>query len=133
MTEIPVFHRPREFGVSKYGFSRFLKGFLDLLTVTFLTDYGRRPQHFFGGWGFVFFMIGGWGMAFLGFEWFVMNVLGWLKPIPIGSRPLLIYSIAFLLLGGQGITLGFLAEMMVSFNIEDKDVYSVVEQTSDAA
>ncbi|WP_459555891.1 glycosyltransferase family 2 protein [Lacunimicrobium album] len=130
VTEIPVYHRPREFGVSKYGFNRFLKGFLDLLTVTFLTDYGRRPQHFLGGWGFFFFVLGGLGMVFLGLEWFLMNVMGFMKPVPIGSRPLLIYSIACLLLGGQGITLGFLAEMMVSFNIEDKDVYSVVDRTT---
>ncbi len=130
VTEVPVFHRPREHGVSKYGFNRFMKGFLDLLTVTFLNDYGRRPQHFLGGLGFFFFFLGAMGMAFLGFEWFVMNILGWLKPVPIGSRPLLIYSIAFLLLGGQGITLGFLAEMLVSYNVKDEDVFTISQSTS---
>ena len=56
--EIVVSHRPRQFGRSKYGFSRFVKGFLDLLTVKFLTGFGQRPQHLLGTVGLASFALG---------------------------------------------------------------------------
>ena len=56
--EIPIHHRPRRFGRSKYGFSRIIKGFLDLLTVKFLTGFGQRPQHVLGTVGLVSFAAG---------------------------------------------------------------------------
>ena len=57
--EIPIHHRPRRFGRSKYGFSRIIKGFLDLLTVKFLTGFGQRPQHVLGSVGLASFSSGG--------------------------------------------------------------------------
>src|SRR5688572_15205495 len=63
--EIPINHRPREFGKSKYGMRRFVKGFLDLLTVFFLTGYGQRPLHLLGTFGLISFLLGGLGLAWL--------------------------------------------------------------------
>ena len=59
--EIVINHRPRRFGHSKYGVARFVKGFLDLLTVKFLTGFGQRPQHLLGAVGLVSFVLGGIG------------------------------------------------------------------------
>ncbi len=64
VTELPVHHRPREFGHSKYGVRRFLRGFLDLLTVKFLTGFGHRPQHMLGALGLLFFGLGGLGIVY---------------------------------------------------------------------
>ena len=63
--EIEVNHRPRRFGYSKYGIRRFVKGFLDLLTVKFLTGFGHRPQHMLGGIGIFCFFLGLAGMGYL--------------------------------------------------------------------
>src|SRR5437660_4641446 len=63
--EMEINHRPRRFGHSKYGARRFIKGFLDLLTVKFLTGYGQRPQHFLGTIGFLSCLLGGLGIVYL--------------------------------------------------------------------
>ena len=60
--EIEVHHRPRKYGRSKYGVWRMIKGFLDLLTVYFLTGYGQRPQHLLGSFGLFAFLLGGIGI-----------------------------------------------------------------------
>lgn len=114
--ELEVRHRPRQFGHSKYGVQRFLRGFLDLLTVSFLTTFGQRPLHVLGACGLVFFAIGAAGLTWLAALWLATNVAGWQMP-PIGRRPMLAYSIAVLLLGGQLLTLGLLAELIVAQNV----------------
>ena len=129
VTEVAVNHRPRQHGQSKYGFSRFLRGFLDLLTVTFLTGYGQRPQHLLGTAGVVSFGLGLLGLAYLATIWLMMNVIHVWKPEPIGARPLLPYSIAFALLGAQAMSLGLLAELIVHYTSRDSDSYSVSEET----
>ncbi|RUL89116.1 glycosyltransferase family 2 protein [Tautonia sociabilis] len=125
--EIEVRHRSRKFGRSKYGFSRFLKGFLDLLTVRFLTRFGQRPQHVLGGVGLVLLLIGGAGMAYLAALWVVDH---WVRGVdhPIGTRPLLIYSTALLVVGTQLLSLGVLAEMITSYNLRAEDTYSIAER-----
>ena len=128
VTEKPVHHRPREFGHSKYGVRRFLRGFLDLLTVTFLTGYGQRPQHLLGGLGLFAFAVGLLGLGYLAALWALMNVLGWVTPAPIGSRPLLAYSIVATLLGFGAIALGLLAELIVANNNPAQRSYSVRER-----
>lgn len=129
VTEQPVHHRPRQFGHSKYGIRRFLRGFLDLLTVKFLTGFGQRPQHMLGAFGMFFFGLGMVGLSVLGIIWLLTNV-GGLSFGPIGSRPLLAYSIASTLLGAQAISLGLLAELIVSNTGRDSDTYSVAGRTS---
>ncbi|MCA9208878.1 MAG: glycosyltransferase family 2 protein, partial [Planctomycetales bacterium] len=67
--EIEVDHRARQFGRSKYGVRRFIKGFLDLLTVYFLTGFGQRPQHLLGSIGLLSFLAGGAGLVYLAIYW----------------------------------------------------------------
>ncbi len=119
--EIEVRHRKRRHGASKYGFSRFFKGLLDLLTVRFLTRFSQRPLHVLGGIGLGLFGVGSLGMLFL--------AILWLDPRnrPIGERPLLFYSIALLLAGLQLVTLGVLAELITADNIRAEDTYSIAE------
>lgn len=129
VTELPVNHRSRQFGQSKYGFRRFARGFLDLLTVSFLMGYRQRPQHMLGGIGLSFFGVGVLGLSYLALLWVLMNVLHVWEPVPIGSRPLLAYSLASTLLGGQILSLGLLAELIVHYNSGDRDAFSIAERT----
>ena len=119
--EVVVRHRPRRFGRSKYGVARFVKGLLDIVTVRFLTRFSQRPLHVLGALGLVLLLIGGLGLLYLAIEW--------LDPRnrPIGDRPLLIYSAALLGVGTQLITLGILAELITSYNIQPRDTYSIAE------
>lgn len=103
--EIPVQHHPREHGVSKYGSKRFLKGLLDLLTVTFTTRYLRRPAHIFGGFGLVAGSIGSSILLWLSFNKVFFGA-------PIGNRPLFFLGILLVLLGVQLVSLGLIAEMI---------------------
>jgi hypothetical protein len=129
VTELPVNHRPRQFGHSKYGFQRFVRGFLDLLTVTFLTGFRQRPLHLLGGIGLICFGLGTLGLCYLGLLWVLMNVLHVWTPTPIGTRPLLLYSVASLLLGAQALSLGMLAELIVANTGRERDSYSILERT----
>jgi len=107
VTEMEVHHRRRSFGRSKYGAARFIKGFLDLLTVSFLTGYAERPLHFLGVCGLLALAVGLAGLSYLAGLW----TLGFR---PIGNRPVLIYSVAALLLGAQMLSVGILAELIAS-------------------
>ena len=129
VAELPVHHRPRKHGSSKYGVRRFLRGLLDLLTVTFLTGYAQRPQHVLGGIGLTLLGLGTLGLAYLTMLWLLMNVFGAVEPDPIGNRPLLAYSVAAVLLGGQALSLGMLAELIVAYTGRDRDNYSVAQRT----
>jgi dolichol-phosphate mannosyltransferase len=126
--EIEIGHRPRHFGRSKYGVRRFLKGFLDLLTVKFLTGFGQRPQHLLGGIGLVSFLAGNLGLFYLAVTW-IINLLRPGAFLPLHERPLLIYSVAALLLGAQMVSIGFLAELIIAYQSRDADSYSIAEKT----
>ena len=129
VVELGVNHRSRQHGYSKYGFRRFARGFLDLLTVTFLTDYGQRPHHMLGWVGLVCLGFGFAGLSYLAAIWLLMNVGSVWPSTPIGNRPLLAYSIASTLLGAQAIAVGLIAELIVHYNHRDSDSYSVAEET----
>jgi dolichol-phosphate mannosyltransferase len=126
--EIEIRHRPRRFGRSKYGVRRFVKGFLDLMTVKFLTGFGQRPQHVLGSIGLVSFLLGALGMAYLAVTWIVRYFDETLFQ-PLHERPLLIYSVAALLLGAQMMSIGLIAELITSYKGRDEDAYSIAEQT----
>jgi dolichol-phosphate mannosyltransferase len=126
--EIEINHRPRRFGYSKYGVRRFVKGFLDLLTVKFLTNFGRRPQHLLGSLGLLSFVAGGLGLLYLGVTW-VIRLWHPAAFLPLHERPLLIYCMAALLLGAQMMSIGFLAELITSYQGSDEDSYSIAERT----
>jgi glycosyltransferase involved in cell wall biosynthesis len=120
--EVVVRHRPRQHGRSKYGVTRMLKGFLDLLTVRFLTRFSQRPLHVLGGLGLTLTTIGGLVMLYLAIIWLDP------KHEPIGTRPLLFYAGAFVSVGIQLLSLGILAELVTAYNIRPEDTYSVVER-----
>jgi dolichol-phosphate mannosyltransferase len=126
--EIEIHHRPRKFGHSKYGVRRFVKGFLDLLTVKFLTGFGQRPQHLLGSLGLCCFLLGSLGLIYLGITWVIRL---WYPEafLPLHERPLLIYALAALLLGAQMMSIGFLAELVTAYAGRDEDSYSIAEQT----
>jgi glycosyltransferase involved in cell wall biosynthesis len=126
--ELVIRHRPRRYGRSKYGMRRFLKGFLDLLTVKFLTGFGQRPQHLLGGIGLVSFLIGALGLLYLAMTWLVRL---WDPDayLPLHERALLIYALAALLLGAQLISIGFLAELITAYQSREEDSYSIAART----
>jgi len=127
--ELVINHRERKFGYSKYGVRRFVKGFLDLLTVKFLTGFGQRPQHMLGSIGLFSFALGTLGMIWLALTWMVRLIEpDWFEPLH--QRPALIYSAAAMLLGAQMTSIGFLAELMTAYMGKDQESYSVKEKTS---
>ena len=131
VTELVVNHRPRQFGHSKYGVIRFLRGFLDLLTVVFLIGYGQRPQHMLGAIGLFFFALGILGFGYLTFIWILMNIFEAIPITPIGTRPLLAYSTAATILGAQAMSLGLLAELIVANTVHHRATFSVRERVGE--
>lgn len=99
-----VQHHPRKFGESKFGLSRFIKGFLDLMTILFLSHYMKRPMHFFGGIGTLFLLIGGGITIYL-------TIMRLFFEVYLTGRPLFLFGILFLLLGVQFFSIGFLGEI----------------------
>ena len=126
--EVVIQHRSRKFGRSKYGVRRFVKGFLDLLTVKFLTGFGQRPQHFLGSIGLLSFFLGILGLLYLGVTWIIRI---WRPDLfaPLHERPLVIYAAVALLFGSQMVSLGFLAELITAYNGRDQDSFSIAETT----
>ncbi|HET9017519.1 MAG TPA: glycosyltransferase family 2 protein [Thermomicrobiaceae bacterium] len=106
VAEVPVSHRPRRFGTSKFGPGRFARGFFDLLTVLFLTQYTRRPLHLFGWFGLSTLSAGFVINAYLAAMWFMGN--------PIGQRPLLTLGVLLMIIGAQFVSFGLVGEMIAS-------------------
>ncbi len=143
--ELTIQHRARKFGRSKYGVSRFVKGFLDLLTVKFLTGFGQRPQHLLGSLGLLAFFAGLFGLTYLAARWVISRlvIIAGLVTIPAGSsweqmvyhlhnRPAVLYSVALLLLGGQLMSMGFLAELFIAYHEPHLKSYSIAERAGPA-
>jgi len=113
VTEIPVNHRAREFGESKYGGSRMFKGFFDFLSIVFISKYSKRPLHIFGFIGFLLFIIGMIINLYLTYNWF----LG----VALSNRPILFLGVLLSIVGMQFFSMGFIAELIVSYMSKDKD------------
>jgi glycosyltransferase involved in cell wall biosynthesis len=128
--EIEIGHRPRQFGRSKYGLTRFVKGFLDLLTVKFLTGFGQRPQHLLGTVGLASFVLGALGLAWLTVEWAASRLLPGMELVHLHERPALLYALGLLLLGGQMMSIGFLAELFIAYHAPGAHGYSISERTT---
>ncbi|MFH1924439.1 MAG: glycosyltransferase family 2 protein [Planctomycetota bacterium] len=127
--ELVIQHRRRTFGRSKYGVTRFVKGFLDLLTVKFLTGFGQRPQHILGTVGLVSFLLGGGLLTYLAVYWVMSQLAPDLGLTPLHQRPLVVYSVGLLLLGGQLMSMGFLGELIIAYQQRDMKTYSIAERT----
>ncbi len=126
--EIEVEHHARKFGRSKYGVSRLVKGFLDLLTVHLLTGYSGRPLHLIGTAGMVFFGVGGIGITYLSAMWVISRISSSIDDVHLHETAIFYYCILSLLLGAQFLLAGLLAELIVSRTHGAKDSYSVAER-----
>src|SRR3972149_4609813 len=117
--EKAVQHHPRKYGRTKFGLSRFFKGFLDLLTVLFNTRYIRRPLHLFGVWGIVSFLIGGIIDLYLSIEWLRGET-------SLSNRPLFMVGFFLIIIGVQFISIGLLGEM-ITRQEQGERTYSIRE------
>lgn len=109
-----VKHHPRKYGKTKFGISRFLNGFLDLITLLFVNRYKRRPMHFFGSVGILFLFIGGLISAYLSYVKLFMGQ-------PLSNRPLLFLGILLILVGVQFFSIGFLGEMINRWHVRSQN------------
>jgi len=106
IAEIPVNHRPRQHGRSRYGPERYLRGFFDLLSVTFMGRYRYRPLHLFGGIGLL--------MGAVGFIVLLYLTVLWFWGEGIGTRPLLTLGVLLMVVGIQFVSLGLISELITS-------------------
>jgi glycosyltransferase involved in cell wall biosynthesis len=113
-----VQHQKRKYGVTKYGLDRFLKGYLDLLTITFTARFGKRPMHFFGFWGTVLFLIGFGIAGYLAYAKFFM------QEFKMTDRPLFYFGLLAMILGTQVFVGGFLGEL-ISRSSYDRNNYLI--------
>ena len=119
VSEIPVIHHPRRYGKTKFGISRFFKGFVDLITVLFSTRYIKRPMHFFGFFGAMSFFVGFIVLLYLSIDWMNGHALS--------NRPMLFLGILLIIVGVQFFSVGLLGEMLVKNSIDAKD-YTVKDK-----
>ncbi len=110
--EIPVKHRARKYGKTKFGASRFVNGFFDLVTVLFISGFNRAPLHLFGMMGLIC------GIAGLAINLYL--TIGWLAGVWIGNRPLLFLGVLLMVIGVQFFSFGLIAEMMVNTSERDR-------------
>jgi hypothetical protein len=120
ITEVPVNHRPRRAGKSKYGLSRTIRVLLDLIVVKFLLSYSTKPIQIFGRWGF---LLGGVGFILALYLTYVKLILGQ----NIGDRPLLMLAVLLIITGVQLISMGLLSELLARtyHEAQGKPVYTV--------
>jgi glycosyltransferase involved in cell wall biosynthesis len=119
-----VEHRERQFGVSKYGIERYIRGFLDLMSIMFTSKFGKRPMHFFGSWGTVLFLVG------FGIATYLTFAKVFMHEYKMTERPLFYLGLLAMVIGAQMFMTGFLAELLAR-NSNDKDNYLVEEYTED--
>ena len=115
-----VNHRPRKYGRTKFGASRFLHGFLDLLTIWFISSFGKRPMHLFGSLGLLMLTTGLLFAIFLGYDKLFVNPLGKL----ITERPEFYISLVTMIIGSQFFSMGFIGELMLR-NSNKKPQYKI--------
>ena len=120
-----VKHQARKYGETKFGMERFLRGFLDLITISFISRFGKRPMHFFGAWGAIMIFIGFCFALYLGVDKLFINPTGRL----ITEKPQFYISLTAMILGSQFFVAGFLGEMILRSKKESKN-YIVKEQTN---
>ena len=115
-----VNHRPRKYGRTKFGASRFVHGFLDLLTIWFISSFGKRPMHLFGSLGLLMLTTGLLFAIFLGYDKLFVNPLGKL----ITERPEFYISLVTMIIGSQFFSMGFIGELMLR-NSNKKPQYKI--------
>ncbi len=123
ISEKVVLHQPRKYGTTKFGMNRFIHGFLDLLTIWFISRFGRRPMHLFGALGVIMLFIGFAFTLYLGIDKLFFNTAGRL----ITARPQFYIALATMIIGTQFFIAGFLGEIILRTK-EDKKRYLVKEE-----
>lgn len=118
--ELVVHHQERKYGKSKFGLSRVIKGYLDLLSVTFISKFGKRPMHLFGTLGTLLFIIGFFIAGYLAYAKLFMETYR------MTERPLFYFGLLAMIIGTQLFMTGFLAELISASN-QDKQHYSITE------
>lgn len=119
-----VQHRARKYGVTKFGFERFLNGFLDLMSVVFLGRFGKKPMHFFGTMGLLSFLVGFGVLFYLSMEKLFFGAYG------ITERPLFFLGILTIIIGTQLFVTGFLAEL-ITRSASDRNQYLIEASIND--
>ena len=125
ITEKPVHHQKRKYGKSKFGIERFVNGFLDLLSLWFLSKFGKKPMHFFGFTGLVTFFIGGIIAVWLIIEKLINQAHG-LRFRPVTDQPLFYLALVALVVGIMLFLAGFICEM-ISRNSSERNHYNIRE------
>ena len=118
-----VQHQARKYGETKFGMNRFIHGFLDLITIWFLSHFGKRPMHLFGALGFIVFAIGFAFATYLGIDKLFLNPAGRL----ITQRPQFYIALSTMIIGTQFFVAGFLGELILR-NKTDKKRYSIKDE-----
>ncbi|MDG1032358.1 MAG: glycosyltransferase family 2 protein [Flavobacteriaceae bacterium] len=126
ITEKIVIHHPRKHGKTKYGIDRFIKGFLDLITLWFIHKFGKRPMHFFGLIGTIMLLVGLFFSVFLGIDKLFLQTSGRL----ITERPEFYISLATMIMGSQFFLAGFLGEIILR-NRKIKKQYIITEKINE--
>ncbi len=121
ITEKVVSHQKRQFGKTKFGWERYRRGFLDLISITFVSRFGKRPMHLFGSLGAILFLFGFGIAAYLAYAKIFM------QEYLMTSRPVFYFGILAMILGTQLFMTGFLAEM-ISRNSTERNKYQVEKQ-----
>ncbi len=120
-----VLHQARKYGKTKFGMERFINGFLDLISIWFLSRFGKRPMHFFGALGALMVFIGFCFAAYLGIDKLFINPAGRL----ITQRPQFYISLTTMIIGSQFFIAGFLGEIILKSK-EDKNRYTIKEKSN---
>jgi glycosyltransferase involved in cell wall biosynthesis len=126
ITEKIVIHHPRKHGKTKYGIDRFIKGFLDLITLWFIHKFGKRPMHFFGLIGTIMLLVGFFFSAYLGVDKLFVQTSGRL----ITERPEFYIALATMIMGSQFFLAGFLGEIILR-NRKIKKQYIITEKVNE--
>jgi len=116
-----VEHRPRKYGKTKFGFERFINGFLDLASITFVSKYGKRPMHFFGTWGTLSFLVG-----FIMSIYLIITRLNH-PEIGLSNRPPFYIALTVMIIGSQLFLTGFVAEL-ISRNAPGRNSYLIEDR-----
>ena len=126
ITEKPVQHQKRKYGVSKFGLERFVNGFLDLISLWFLSKFGKKPMHFFGFTGILMFLAGGFIAIWLIADKLISQFNG-LSFRAVTEQPLFYLALVAVLLGFQLFLAGFICEM-ISRNSSERNRYNIREE-----
>ena len=126
ITEKPVQHQKRKYGVSKFGLERFVNGLLDLISLWFLSSFGKKPMHFFGFTGILMFLAGGFAALWVIIEKLIQQSHGLIYR-PVTDQPLFYLGLVAVILGFQLFLAGFICEM-VSRNSSERNNYKIREE-----